>query len=137
MVQNKSNDTGSDDTGEDTSEDEPALEDHLEDANNYDGEFEDLIGEDVVTVTVTTDNFNSFDPAAIEIDQGTTVIWEWEDGGHSVTQEPLGEQEQLFDSGVLNDGADYEYTFDEAGDYAYKCTPHWLQGHLGGVRVVE
>lgn len=125
-----------DDDDDDDDEDE-TLEDHLEDANNYDGDFEDLTGEDEVTVIVSDDHGNSFDPAAIEIDPGTTVVWEWEDSGHSATHEPLGDEDQLWDSEVLNAGDEYDYTFDDAGDYAYVCTPHRAQDHLGGVRVVD
>ena len=108
------------------------LEAHLEDANNYDGSFTDMTGEDEVTVIVTSDNGNSFDPAAIEVDPGTTVVWEWVDDGHSVTH-----VDDEFDSGTLNEGEEFDYTFDDAGDYAYICIPHEGQGHLGGVRVVE
>ena len=106
------------------------LEDHLADANNYDGSFTDMTGEDEVTVTVTDANGNSFDPAAIEIDAGTTVVWEWVDDGHSVTH--VGGD---FDSDIQNTGYEFEHTFDDAGDYAYECIPHATQGHLGGVRV--
>lgn len=118
-------------------DDENGLEAHLEDANNYDGEFEDHTGEDEVEVIVTDENNNSYDPAAIEIDPGTTVVWDWVDDGHSVTHEPLEDQEELFDSDVQDTGYEFEYTFDEAGDYAIYCIPHRAQGHLGGVRVVE
>lgn len=136
---------GADDEDEEDAdeEDKTALADYLEDANNYDGEFVDLTGEEEVTVTVMDGHANGFDPApsfdpvAIEIEEGTTVIWEWEDEGHSVTHEPLGDQEELFDTGVLEAGDQFEYTFGEAGEYLYSCTPHLAQGHLGGVRVVE
>lgn len=116
-----------DDNGDD--DEEITLEDHLEDANGYDG-FEDHTGEDEVTVIVTDANNNSFDPAAIEIDAGTTVVWEWEDDGHSVTH-----VDGDFDSDVQDTGYEFEHTFDDAGDYAYECIPHAGQGHLGGVRV--
>ena len=133
--------TGDDDNGDGNGNGNgngDSLEDHLADANNYDGSFTDMTGEDEVTVTVTDADGNSYDPAAIEIDPGTTVVWEWVDDGHSVTHEPLGEQdEELFDSDIQNTGHEFDYTFDDAGDYAIFCIPHRAQGHLGGVRVVD
>lgn len=129
---------GDDDDDDDNGEPE-TLEEHLEGANNYDGTFEDWTGEEEVEIAVTDDNGNSFDPAAVEISEGTTVTWVWEDSGHSSTYVDLADQNRgnLWDSGTEDEGHEEEYTFDEAGEYAYICVPHEGQGHLGGVRVVE
>ena len=62
----------------------------------------------------------SFTPGTITIDKGDTVTWT-NDGptGHSATS-----KSGAFDTGVLKKGASSSHTFDQAGTYAYICTPH-------------
>jgi plastocyanin len=69
--------------------------------------------------SVTIADF-SFTPGTITVDQGDTVTWT-NDGpsGHSATS-----KSGAFDTGVLDKGASASHTFDQAGTYAYICTPH-------------
>lgn len=121
-----------------------AAESYLESANGYDGTVHDARGQTDVTVTVGAGDGLSFDPAAIRIDPGATVYWEWtgEGGDHkvrstdttggdwdaSVTGEPL-------DSGdpTGTPGVNYEYTFQQRGVYPYNCLVHRGQGMFGVV----
>ena len=61
-----------------------------------------------------------FDAAAIEIPVGTTVTWT-NTGGviHTTTS-----NDGLWDSGILNTGETFSYTFTEPGTYAYRCNLH-------------
>ncbi|MUW14433.1 halocyanin domain-containing protein, partial [Halorubrum sp. CBA1125] len=81
----------------------------------------------------------AFDPAAIRVDAGTTVVWEWtgEGGAHNVVSAE-GSNSQ-FDSGqqVEEQGHTFEQTFDSAGIELYYCTPHRANGMLGAIEVVE
>lgn len=74
----------------------------------------------------------SFDPGVIEIRAGDTVVWH-NTGSmqHTVTSDTPG----LFDSGPLDPGKTWEWTFDSPGSFAYHCTPHpWMKGV---VRVLD
>lgn len=112
---------------------------YLDEVSNYDGTVTDARGQDSVSVSVGAEGNNgffAFDPAAVHVDNGTTVTWEWtgKGGGHNVVADD-GE----FKSGdeyVSEEGHTYEYTFEESGNYLYYCEPHEMSGMLGAV-VVE
>ena len=59
-----------------------------------------------------------FDQASLTVAPGTTVVWT--NGGvapHTVTGD-------FGDSGILDPGATFEFTFTEAGTFAYVCAIH-------------
>ena len=109
----------------------------LDDADNYDGTH-DRRGEDEVTVEVGTgENGLRFGPAAVLIDPGATVVWEWtgRGGAHNVVAE-----NDAFDSGETVDeaGHTFEHTFADAAEgdvFTYLCTPHQAVGMKGAVAV--
>jgi halocyanin-like protein len=110
-----------------------AVEDHLSDANGYDGSVADMTGEDSVTVEngVGEPDY-AFEPAAIRVDAGTEVTWEWvDDVQHSVTH-----NDETFNSEIQG-GADttFSYTFEETGNHLYHCIPHRSLGQKGAVIV--
>jgi halocyanin-like protein len=113
--------------------------DWLSDVPNYDGTH-DYRGRDEVTVAVGAgENGLVFGPAAILVDPGTTVVWEWTGAGgaHNVVAD-----DGPFDSGetVGEAGHTFEYTFSDAtsGDvFAYLCTPHQAVGMKGVVAIGE
>lgn len=123
--------------GEDWSDaTEDDVDDYLDDVDNFDG-IEDHTGEEGVQVlNGSVDGAGQqyvFEPAAIRIDAGTEVVWEWVGGtGHSVTHE-----EDAFDSGLESgSGYTWSHTFDESGTYLYYCDPHRGLEQKGAV-VVE
>jgi plastocyanin len=60
----------------------------------------------------------SFSPATLTITAGDTVTWTNEDDSpHTVTS-------ATFDSGNLDAGATFSFTFTEPGTYAYVCSYH-------------
>ena len=75
--------------------------------------------------TVTIENF-AFMPAELTVPVGTTVVWTNEDSvAHTVTAgTPDSPDTALFDSGDMNQGDTFSYTFDEPGSFAYFCTIH-------------
>ena len=109
----------------------------LADVPNYDGTH-DYRGRDEVTVEVGAgENGLVFGPAAILVDPGTTVVWEWTGAGgaHNVVAD-----DGTFDSGetVGEAGHTFEYTFADAtaGDVVpYLCTPHQAVGMKGVVAI--
>ena len=111
--------------------------DWLADVPNYDGTH-DYRGRDAVTVAVGAgENGLVFAPAAILVDPGTTVVWEWTGAGgaHNVVAEA-----GTFDSGETVGEANhtFEHTFADAtaGDvFTYYCTPHQAVGMKGVVAV--
>ena len=123
-------------TGVATAQGTSEIDEYLSDADNYD-EIVDETGSETVTVqTGAQGNGGAFayEPAAVQIDPGTTVQWEWtgEGGGHNVVDE-----EGAFDSGspVAEAGVNFEHTFDEEGVFLYYCTPHKSLGMKGAVVV--
>ena len=77
-----------------------------------------------VTVMVVD---SSYEDAIIIVDVGTTVVWEVNATlPHTVTAE-----DGSFDSGMLNDGDTFSYTFTEPGEYPYYCTFHGAPGGFG------
>lgn len=107
--------------------------------DNYTGSTVDRRGESEVTVRVGAEGnggFFAFDPPALWIDQGTTVIFEWsgEGGGHNVVSEsgPAG-----MDSGspIAEPGVHFEHTFESTGINTYYCVPHLALGMKGGIAV--
>jgi len=64
---------------------------------------------------------NSFKPSSLQVVVGTKVEWHNQDGvQHSVTSDIQG----LFDSGVLNPGKKFDFTFNTPGSYGYHCSIH-------------
>lgn len=115
-------------------DDEPEYDGWLDDAVTHEGTV-DWAGEDEVTVLVGTgENGMGFGPAAIQVDAGTTVVWEWtgEGGVHDVVHV----DGEFASEGKLNLGETFAHTFDEPGTYLYSCLPHERRGMKGAVDVV-
>jgi len=64
---------------------------------------------------------------SVSVAPGTTVTWTNDgDIAHTVTS-----QDGLFESGLLQSGQDFQFTFDKPGTYSYFCTPHpWMLGQV-------
>jgi plastocyanin len=76
----------------------------------------------------------TFEPNEITVQPGTTVVWTNEDTfAHTVTSGAGEIADGMFDSGTLESGQTYEYTFDEPGIYEYFCSLH--PGMVGTVVV--
>ena len=110
-----------------------SIDDYLSATSNYDGTVADRTGRDEVTVAVGAEGNGggfAFDPAAVRVDAGTMVVWEWTGSGglHNVVAE-TGD----FDSGdpVSGDSPTFEYTVPDAGTWRYHCTPHRALGMKG------
>ena len=86
-----------------------------------------------VAATITKDAWDqknaarAYDPAVIRIKAGTPVTWTNGDAvAHTVTAD-----EGAFDSGFLNPGQSWSFTFETPGTYTYYCTPHpWMKGSV-------
>jgi plastocyanin len=64
----------------------------------------------------------AFNPGTIEVAVGDTVTWTNSDSAaHTATQLPSGSG---FQSGTLDPGASYSFTFDTPGTYDYHCEFH-------------
>src|SRR4030042_2827791 len=68
---------------------------------------------------------SAFVPDIVEISKGTTVIWTNDDGvAHTVTS-----ISGAFDSGNIDPGKTYSYTFNQAGPFEYRCANHPSMTH--------
>src|SRR5829696_2492067 len=70
-------------------------------------------------MTVSIQDF-SFNPGQITVPQGTTVTWTNEGPSPHTTTADDG----TWDSGTLQQGEDFSFTFDEPGTYTYHCSIH-------------
>lgn len=131
------------DDGDDYSTAEQRVVDYLNEDpadGTFDGSFADETGSDEVVVTVGADG-NSADyayaPSALRVSAGTTVSFEWTEGGslHNVVSEEASDFS--LDSGdTKREGDPYVQSFDESGVALYFCSPHRGLGMKGGI-VVE
>ncbi len=73
-------------------------------------------------------NAQFFDPVSFTVKAGTTVTWVNKDGAaHTVTSS----DSKLFDSGNVDAGGTYKFTFTQPGTYQYYCTLHpWMKGTM-------
>jgi halocyanin-like protein len=117
---------------------EPDYEGWFEDVSNFESTV-DRRGQSEVTVEVGTEGNGgafAFEPAAVRVDPGTTVIWEWtgEGGGHNVVSEEG--TDYSYESELVSEaGFTFEHTFEQEGISKYYCTPHRSLGMKGAVVV--
>ncbi|MDL5363321.1 halocyanin domain-containing protein [Halalkalicoccus sp. NIPERK01] len=111
------------------------LTDWFADVSNYAG-IVDERGAARVTVAVGAEGNGggfAFGPAAVRVDPGTTVVWEWtgEGGAHNVVDE-----DGAYESDMVGDaGTTFEHAFETAGVSRYVCAPHEPMGMKGAVVV--
>jgi len=82
------------------------------------------------------DNF--FQPQNLNVSRGTTV--QWDQRGfvqHTVTNGVVGQPKagNEFDSGLLNPGQNFRFTFRQAGTVQYFCKIHGSMGMIGTITV--
>lgn len=95
----------------------------------------DRRGRSTVTVSVGAPGNGgafSFDPPAVRVSPGTTVVWEWTGAGmHSVTAlDGSFESEMIAEAGHA-----FSRTFASDGVHKYACPPHEVLGMKGAVVV--
>jgi halocyanin-like protein len=113
----------------------PVFPGYVDDAN--DGSYEDLRGQDSVTVEVGAGSDGlAYSPTNVWVDAGTTVVFEWVSNGHNVVPEsvPEGAEWAGYES-LEDDGFTYEHAFETGGMYPYFCSPHESLGMKGAIAV--
>ncbi|WP_338741005.1 halocyanin domain-containing protein [Haloplanus salilacus] len=105
---------------------------------NFDGTV-DRTGQDAVTVEVGADGNGgpyAFAPAAVRVDPGTTITFEWVSDTHNVLiEEGPSESDWSGVEAIENSGFTHERTFETEGVYKYYCQPHLALGMKGAVVV--
>ncbi|ELZ29298.1 halocyanin domain-containing protein [Halosimplex carlsbadense 2-9-1] len=114
---------------------EPDYEGWFDGVGNYDGTV-DMTGQDEVTIEVGAEGNSgpfAFGPAAVRVDPGTTVVWEWtgKGGQHNVA----GETHDFESPMQGSEGDTYALELDGEGVVKYACTPHKAAGMKGAVVV--
>jgi uncharacterized repeat protein (TIGR01451 family) len=68
-----------------------------------------------------------FVPSALVVRVGDTVNWT----NAGTLQHTVTADDASFDSGLLNPGASFSFTFTSAGTYNFHCSPHpWMKGSI-------
>lgn len=71
----------------------------------------------------------AFTPAKVRVGLGDQVVWTFTDQ----TRHTSTSDEDFWDSGLMNAGQSFSWTFESAGTFTYACTPH--PSMRGRVRV--
>ena len=103
--------------------------------SNYDGVV-DMRGAETVSVAVGAAGNGggfAFEPAAVRVDPGATVTWEWtgEGGVHNVAAEDGSYESEM----ITDAGETFAHAFDGEGVSLYACSPHKTMGMKGAVVV--
>ena len=108
--------------------------------SSYEGTV-DYTGREEVTVSVGAGvDGLLFDPPAVLVDPGTTVVWEWTGAGgvHGVAHEP-GDGEPVFESEVVevvgDAGHTFSHEFQDRATFRYYC-PSYRSADMKGVVAV-
>jgi len=117
-----------------------SVDEYLSNTSNFDGTGVDRTETDEVSVTVGArgnTGYLAFDPAAVAISPGTTIVWEWNGRGGAHNVASPEDREPLYSGPQINsDSETYAYTFEDSGTYRYVCEPHKIQGMKGAIIVV-
>jgi plastocyanin len=78
---------------------------------------------------------NTFSPKVLHIKAGETVTWV----NNGQTSHTVTADDNSYDSGLFNPGAQYSHTYTKPGSYSYYCTLHGGPGGSGmaGVIIVD
>jgi len=107
-----------------------------------------VVNVDIAFGAANVENGKFYNPPTVKIDVGTTVSWmNIDKDPHTVTDgTPDSKWGKIFDSGLMRQGKEYRYTFNEAGTYPYLCALHpWMSGKVivenpvksGGITIVQ
>ena len=112
----------------------------LGDTSNYDGTTVDERGTGSVTIEVgasANGGAFGFAPAAVWIDPGTEVTWEWT--GNGGTHNVVAQSGADFRSGDPTDESSmtFSQTLDDTGVVTYYCNPHKGMGMKGAIVAGE
>lgn len=71
-------------------------------------------------------------PPEITVNTGKTITWINNDRAfHTVTSGYYDKFDGVFDSGHIDPGQTFSYTFDKSGDFHYFCSLHpWMEGTI-------
>jgi plastocyanin len=84
------------------------------------------------TANLVTITSAGYQPNAMSVQAGATVTWINKDSAaHTVTSDTAG----MFDSGAINQGATFKFTFSTAGTFTYHSTSD--TGWTGTVTVTQ
>ena len=90
-----------------------------------------------------------FDPERLTLRVGDTVLWRTVGAvPHTSTCDPeqaqnpeehvqLPDGAETWDSGLIDEGGEFERAFEVAGEYTYFCIPHEGSGMIGYLTVEE
>lgn len=83
------------------------------------------------TIVISVSN-TIFSPAATTVTVGDTVKWVFVNGSHTTTSMSIPAGAASWDSPINSSSPSFLYKVTVAGNYTYKCTPHFGSGMVGG-----
>jgi plastocyanin len=88
------------------------------------------------TILITVSDF-AFSPSTASVVVGDTVKWVYVNGSHTTTSINVPSGAASWDAPLNTAGATFSYKVTVAGNYAYKCSPHFGMGMAGGFTAVS
>ncbi|MDP7004842.1 MAG: hypothetical protein QF718_01340, partial [Phycisphaerales bacterium] len=81
----------------------------------------------------------TFSPMTIEVMTGDTIVWQWNDGVHTVTSGSDCIPDGLFDGSLDAKNPTFEWVVpsDAPADIPYHCIPHCLLDQIGNIVVLD
>jgi plastocyanin len=84
------------------------------------------------TYTITVQNF-SFTPQTIpNVVCNDVIVWQWVSGTHTTTSLSVPAGAATWDAPITSASPTYSYVVTVAGNYGYKCTPHFASMNMVG-----
>ena len=86
-----------------------------------------LVKDVSIVTNAATMGDKAYSPNPVEVSVGGGVTWSNDDSTvHTATSGAASSADagSVFDSGVLNPGATFDFVFDKAGTFDYHCTMH-------------
>ncbi|WP_254545714.1 halocyanin domain-containing protein [Halomarina pelagica] len=105
----------------------------LDGANGWsEGGTVDARGKKKVTIKVGAGDGYAFDPVAVHVDKGATIVWEWtgQGGAHNVHAPESG----AFKSDIQSSGT-FKWKATGGPVVPYQCDPHAGQGMKGALAI--
>lgn len=89
-----------------------------------------------VTHIITQQSF-TFSPNLLTVEVGDTLEWQWTSGTHTTTSLVIPVGAAAWDAPLTSGSPTFSYKVEVAGDYSYKCSPHFSMGMVGAFQATE
>jgi len=95
-----------------------------------------LSSSNAATIMIEVEDFE-FNPAAVTVNTGDTIIWMWDEGSHTTTSTLIPNGAAAWNSVLNSTSPVFIYIPVIPGSYDYVCSPHASMGMTGHFTVIN